>query len=100
MPLFKVTLTKTITETHVIDAPSRKMAIIQMQAPLHVGLVDILEDACTTEVEAHPYPGPDEKMAEILERHDVQMCEITGCDDCKIYFSLLQEQMSEEADVG
>lgn len=51
MPLFKVTETRTVTLTHVIQARSARQAEDHMRSDAHVGLVDILEDDAESEYE-------------------------------------------------
>lgn len=94
MPLFKVTETRTIYLTHVIEAEDKKKAIEQMQEPGHKGLKDILEDDCEVEYDAEAVVIS-EQLTALAQAHDIPACEINDCSQCSEYFKLLRESYED-----
>jgi hypothetical protein len=100
MPLFKVTETKTITLTHLIEARDAKQAEQFMAAPGHHGLKNILEDDCEIEYDVHVWTeaaqAREQEIEVILASHSPQMCETDECITCSRYYQLLTEVQEEE----
>jgi hypothetical protein len=100
MPLFKVTQTRTVVLTHLIEAKDAKQAEQFMAAPGHHGLKNILEDDCETEYETHLWSEEAQarlvELDRIVETHDPRVCEVDDCETCARYYQLVQEQLEEE----